>query len=452
MHRLISRCLFSYPCRGSRQGGEGLDGSKTRGSPATLAIGLVALTLTLALVAYSESAYHAALSGLRLFLDVVLPSLLPFFLLSEVLLAEGVVHFLGVLLEPLMRPVFRVPGVGSFVFSMGLAAGYPMDAVLTARLRRERLCTRIEGERLLAFTNTADPLFLFGAVAVGMFHAPALGAALAFGHYTGGLIVGLLFRFHGIRAEAAEEGSLPGRVWAAGPRSSLIGRAVEAAIVAREKDGRSLVQVLNDAISESARTLVTIASFLILFAVLLRVLTQSGAIEVLTIPVEQILRGFGLPTVLTHASVQGLFEIDLGSAAAAVAPAPLAARLMVAGAIIAWSGLSVHAQVFSVLAGTDVRIGPYYVARLLHAVFAGAFTGLALSPFATHLLAASLPAAALPVAAFGGGWGTPHTFFTCLAYAAVAGVLTAMGLFMASVGVIGMRGLSKCRIWLAWLR
>ena len=39
----------------------------------------------------------------------------------------GVVHFLGVLLEPLMRPLFNVPGVGAFALSMGLAAGYPMD-------------------------------------------------------------------------------------------------------------------------------------------------------------------------------------------------------------------------------------------------------------------------------------------------------------------------------------
>jgi nucleoside recognition membrane protein YjiH len=128
------------------------------GRNATLAMGLGALLLTMALIAYSETGYRAAVSGLRLFFDVVLPSLLPFFLLSELLLALGVVHFLGEWLEPIMRPVFNVPGVGSFVFSMGLAAGYPMDAVLTAKLRRQNLCTRAEGERLLAFTNSADPV------------------------------------------------------------------------------------------------------------------------------------------------------------------------------------------------------------------------------------------------------------------------------------------------------
>lgn len=119
--------------------------------------GLVVLALTLALIVFSEHGYRATVSGLELFFEIVLPSLLPFFILSDMLLATGVVHALGVFFEPLMRPLFNVPGVGSFVFSMGLAAGYPMDAVLTAKFRRQGLCTKVEAERLLSFTNSAEP-------------------------------------------------------------------------------------------------------------------------------------------------------------------------------------------------------------------------------------------------------------------------------------------------------
>jgi nucleoside recognition membrane protein YjiH len=48
---------------------------------------------------------------------------------------------------------------------MGLASGYPIGAKITGNLRREKLCTQVEGERLIAFCNTADPLFVIGAVA-----------------------------------------------------------------------------------------------------------------------------------------------------------------------------------------------------------------------------------------------------------------------------------------------
>lgn len=143
--------------------------------------GLASL-LTISLVVFPKDALQAAIDGMKVFWEIVFPSLLPFFVLSEVLLGLGVVHFIGVLLEPLMRPVFNVPGVGAFAMSMGLAAGYPMDAVITSRFRRRGLCTKTEGERLLAFTNTADPLFIFGAVAVGMFGRPWLGSILGIAH------------------------------------------------------------------------------------------------------------------------------------------------------------------------------------------------------------------------------------------------------------------------------
>ena len=42
----------------------------------------------------------------------------------------GVVHFIGVLMEPLMRPLFNVPGTGAFVLAMGIASGYPLGAAL----------------------------------------------------------------------------------------------------------------------------------------------------------------------------------------------------------------------------------------------------------------------------------------------------------------------------------
>ncbi len=125
---------------------------------ATLITGFTMLLLTMALIVFSEHGYHSTVDALKLFFEVVFPSLLPFFILSDVLLSTGMVHYLGVYFEPLMRPLFNVPGVGSFVFSMGLAAGYPMDAVLTAKFRRQGLCTKVEGERLLAFSNSAEPL------------------------------------------------------------------------------------------------------------------------------------------------------------------------------------------------------------------------------------------------------------------------------------------------------
>ena len=141
----------------------------------TYVTALIGVVLTTAVILFPEDAFKSSVSGLRLWFDIVLPALLPFFVLAEIMMGLGVIHFIGVLLEPFMRPLFRIPGAGAFAVAIGLAAGYPLGAKVAGDLTRARLATGVEGERLVAFANTADPLFLVGAVAVGMFGLPRAG-------------------------------------------------------------------------------------------------------------------------------------------------------------------------------------------------------------------------------------------------------------------------------------
>ena len=52
-------------------------------------------------------------------------------------------------------------------------------------LRQENQISRVEAERLASFTNSSNPLFIFGAVAVGFFQNASLGILLASAHYLG---------------------------------------------------------------------------------------------------------------------------------------------------------------------------------------------------------------------------------------------------------------------------
>lgn len=131
-----------------------------RGRWSHLVVAAAAVALTVALVLYPDLAFRSALRGLHIWWFVVFPALLPFFVAGQVLMGLGVVHFMGVLLERFMRPLFNVPGVGAFVVAMGLASGYPIGAVLTAKLAREGQLTTAEAERLMSFCNTAEPTLL----------------------------------------------------------------------------------------------------------------------------------------------------------------------------------------------------------------------------------------------------------------------------------------------------
>lgn len=341
----------------------------------TYAWPVIAVALTVSMVLYPEDAFAAAVKGLDVWWNIVFPALLPFFVGSELLMGLGVVHFMGVLLEPLMRPVFNVPGVGSFVMAMGLASGFPIGSILTAKLRRDDLCSKVEGERLMSFTNTADPLFMFGAVAVGMFGYPQIGITIAIAHYLSSISTGILLRFYGRNQANSQE--ITGR-------GHILIRAVAALDTARQKDKRPMGQLLGDAIRNSVNTLLLIGGFIILFSVLIRIMTVAGIVGIFSSAVTWLLAPFGMDPALTPAIISGLFEVTLGSQLAGQAPAaiPLLQKVMVASAIIAWSGLSVHAQVASIISGTDMKIAPFVVARFVHAIQAAFFTWLLMEPLA----------------------------------------------------------------------
>lgn len=341
----------------------------TRGS-SYLAAG-AGLLLTLAVVRYPEEAFDASLEGLKLWFDIVLPALLPFFTLAEILMGLGVIHAIGVLLEPLMRPVFRIPGVGGFAVAMGLASGYPLGAKISGRIRRDGLCTREEGERLVSFANTADPLFMIGAVAVGMFGVPSIGLTLAIAHYLAVLGVGLLMRYHA-----------KGSVGDPGPtaKGGLFRRAADSMIEARRKDGRPFGELFGDAVRESINSMLFIGGCLMMFSVLIRILNVTHVTELVTAPIAAVLSALGLSPELVPAIVKGSMEITIGAQAASEASAPLFQRTVIASAVIAWSGFSVHTQVAAMLHGTDLRIGPYLMARGLHALLAAIATALLYHP------------------------------------------------------------------------
>jgi len=336
---------------------------------------LLAFAVAAALIIYPENAFAASVRGLTVWWTIVFPALLPFFIASEILTGLGVVHFVGVLLEPLMRPLFRVPGVGAFVMAVGLASGYPIGAMLSANHRERNELSKEEGERLMSFANTADPLFMSGAVAVGMLGWPQVGVTLVIAHYLSALSTGLLMRFHkpkAIPSPPAEVG-----------RDFILTRAVRALIKARQQEKRPFAKLMGDAITKSINSLLVIGGFIISFSVVIDMLHSSGLVNTLS-------AWLSVPASGIMLLVNGCLEITLGCQEAAQSILPLSGKIIAVSAIVAWSGLSVHGQVASFISKTDMSIKPFIVARVIHAALAALYTALM---FRLHLVSA-VPASA----------------------------------------------------------
>ncbi|MEK5306276.1 sporulation integral membrane protein YlbJ [Bacillus sp. FSL M8-0326] len=353
----------------------------------TLFIAAFFIFLTATVITHPQASLQASKNGLAMWWEVVFPSLLPFFILSELLISFGIVRFVGVLLEPFMRPIFRVPGVGGFVLAMGMASGFPSGAKLTTRLRQEGQLTRIEAERLVSFTNSSNPLFIFGAVAVGFFHHPAIGIVLACAHYLGNLAVGVTMRGYKARHDAhlrSRKGFL----------LPPIREAFSALHTARLAEKRPLGQILSDAVMSSVQTLFMIGGFIILFSVFSQMLAVVHVTDLLSIGIGSILKTMHLPPDLDLAMIAGLFEITLGSQLTGSQEVSMLAKTIVVSFILGFSGFSVQAQVAGILAATDIRFKPFFFARLLHGIYAAVFTFLLFKPLYVSKADMALPAGA----------------------------------------------------------
>ncbi len=393
---------------------------------------LIAVFITFGMIMYPKEAFEASLNGLAVWWHIVFPALLPFFIFAQVLIGLGVVHFLGVLLEPVMRPVFNVPGEGSFVMAMGLASGFPLGAVLTSKLRQKKMCSKTEAERLLSFVNTADPLFMFGAVAVGMLHAPQTGIIIAIAHYLSAISVGLVMRFYRADYDKRESIYIKKR-----PTRSLFGQALNSLVHARKEDGRPFGQILGDSVRESINTLMLIGGFIMLFSVIITMMQKVSIAGFFTGIIIYFLELVNMDKALAPAFISGLLEIDLGCQLAGLLKnVSMEQKIIAVSAIIAFSGLSVHAQVASIISSTDMSIVPYSLARILHAFLAALYAMLLLGPL-NVILAISQPV--MPVLMYTTSPGSTVYWFEKFFYSGTCFLFLLGCLFVLSIIIASYR-------------
>ncbi|HRW11982.1 MAG TPA: sporulation integral membrane protein YlbJ [Syntrophomonas sp.] len=327
---------------------------------------IIILTGTFFMIIHPQATVQAASQGLLLWYSIVLPALLPFFIVAELLVKIRFVNFMGVLMEPVMHPLFRLPGCSALVVVLGFTSGFPVGAVLTRKLYDQQQLSTEEAERLLVFTNNASPLFILGAVGIGLLSNPAAGYLLAFSQYLSNLLLGILLRFKAPRSAPP----IPpgGSGWKAACQASLFDNG--------ERSG--FAGMLGDAIRDSLGNVMAVGGFIVVFSVLTHMLSQWGLLEVMAGLLFSLLNIFPLDYAQVYGLCMGIFEMTLGAKTAAIiVPGNMLAVLLVLSAILAFSGISVIAQVMSIMAGTSIRLSFYLLSRLLQMAMACSITFLA---------------------------------------------------------------------------
>lgn len=294
----------------------------------------------------------SAKEGLDIWVNLLLPSLLPFLIISNLLISLGFMDMFGRFLEPLMKPIFNVSGIGVFPFSISMISGYPVGAKLTSNLRENNLITKVEGDKLISFSSTSGPLFLLGTVLAGMLNAPPeLSSLILIPHYLGAITIGLIFRFY----KKNEKSSTEPNIYNPQNANSSIGT------------------LITECIKDSIYSMLMIGGFVIIYSVIIDIVLKSNLFNsIINILAKTIL----VDAEVMKGILAGIIELTNGCKMISSLNIKLINKILILNFLIGWGGFSIHSQALSFISNTDINSKIYLISKFFHGALASFYTYL----------------------------------------------------------------------------
>lgn len=170
-------------------------------------ITLFCICLLLFLLVHPEEALLSAKDGMSLWLNVMIPTLLPFLILTGILLKTGNIPQLLEPLAPFWKHFFGISPAGAYVLILGFLCGYPMGAKLAHDLYINHQISQREGEYLLTFSCNASPAFIFSYLSQNILEGKVPPHSLLLLLLSADFVCMLFFRFlvyHGNTVSSVE--------------------------------------------------------------------------------------------------------------------------------------------------------------------------------------------------------------------------------------------------------
>ena len=118
----------------------------------------------LLLIIDNRTAFTGAADGLEMCIKTVVPALLPFFVLSNILTAS-LVSRAPRILSPIGK-ICKIPSGQETLFLIGILGGYPVGAKSIQQASSAGYLSKEDASRMLPFCNNAGPSFIFGIAAL----------------------------------------------------------------------------------------------------------------------------------------------------------------------------------------------------------------------------------------------------------------------------------------------
>lgn len=275
-------------------------------------------------------------NGLKIWVNNMIPYLLPMSILSNILLQYNFLYRLSEKLSYVSDKIFKskyalIPYFISFV------VGYPSGAMTVNTMASYKRIDDKEANALVAFTNNCSFQFMAGVVSYSMLGDLSLAKFIVLPHLISAAMIGMLFK-----------------------KSHLSGG------FAKNKNQKyiSFYDAFNSSIYKSTSSILSIGGVIVIFSVF------SNFFDNLLLSASKF---FSLSMNLgdmIHALSVGILEISNGCSLAASSSLPLNVKLILINFIISFSGVSVLFQTIAVSDDYNFNISSYIFHKSIQALLA----------------------------------------------------------------------------------
>lgn len=290
---------------------------------------LVALFLKNAELASTEVA-----SALGICAAMLIPALFPLTVASEIATETGAASFVT---RKLCVPISKILGVSrdaAVPYFLGLLGGYTSSCKSAILLYNSGKISKEDCESIIAISNMPSLAFLTGFVGNKIFNNSTVGWILWTITVASTLILGVINRFLLKKKKS--------------PTTER--RGFSSSQVGTVKVQKSFSQIIVDAITHSAYSMLIICACVVFFSVLIAVLKLT-------------LANLGISEA--HSEIMlGTLEITRATSSCALVESTLL-RATLCAFYIGWSGLCVHFQLFAMCEETKISFGRYLFLKML---------------------------------------------------------------------------------------
>lgn len=285
------------------------------------------------LLFFPRQSLLGAKTGLMLWFFTLLPSMLPFLILSSLFVHLEVLEKLFGRGASFWRRAFGLSPQGTYALFMGIFCGYPMGAKVTADLYRGQRITRQEADYLLTFSCHPGPSFLSAYLCVEILEREDVTGWTYLVIYLSSFLCSLMFR--------------PSRRRQSVPETPAVSAPFRENLKKETSVSLSLGEALDASILNAFLSITKLGGYMILFSVLQSFLkTWLPAVPCIRYP------------------VLGLMEITTGLSALSQSRLPFSLLYILTVSFTSFGGLCVAAQTKSMLADTDLSLIPYLKGKL----------------------------------------------------------------------------------------